>query len=87
MRDGTAAARRPWRRTTVTHARDGNSARAAAFAFATVLPAVCVEATRGVLRRRFPRAPRTALVAAMTLGAAVGVVAGTLAIDTAFDGL
>jgi hypothetical protein len=72
---------------TVSDAQAGRWARAAAFAFATLLPAVCVEATRIVLRRRFPGLPRTALVAAMTVGAAVGLAVGAFAIGTAFEAL
>ncbi|HEY7072852.1 MAG TPA: hypothetical protein VH479_22175, partial [Acidimicrobiales bacterium] len=72
---------------TVSDAQAGDWGRSAAFAFATVLPALCAEASRAVLRRRFPGWPRTALVAAMGLGAAVGLAAGALAIGTAFEGL
>jgi hypothetical protein len=47
----------------------------------------CVEATRAGLRRRFPGLPRTALVAAMTVGAIVGLAVGAFAIGAAFEGL
>ena len=47
----------------------------------------CVEATRSVLRRRFPGWPRTALVAAMGVGAAAGLAVGAFAIGAAFEGL
>jgi hypothetical protein len=72
---------------TVSDAQHGRGARAVAFAVATLLPATCAEGSRAVLRRRCPGWPRTALVAAMTLGAAVGVVVGSFAIGLAFGGL
>jgi hypothetical protein len=43
--------------------------------------------SRAVLRRRFPGWPRTALVAAMGVGAAVGLAVAVLAISLALDGL
>jgi hypothetical protein len=45
------------------------------------------EATGAGLRRRFPGLPRTALVAAMTVGAIVGLAVGAFATGPAFEGL
>lgn len=70
---------------TVTDAQDGRWARSAAFAFATMLPAVCVEVGRRGLRWRFPRFPRTTLVAASGLAATVAFVVGSVAVGTAFQ--
>jgi hypothetical protein len=70
---------------TVADAQDGRWARSAGFAVATMLPAVCVEVGRRTLRWRFPRFPRTTLVAAAGLAATVAFGVGSVAAGTAFQ--